>query len=248
MQDMLEPEDLFNPRNYDSVRRRFDAGRDPAGLVLHLEEISTRRRTRPDLLQVLELHRPPEPRARGRQLHHLQLLRRAAESWCAGEDRQIRAFINSCPHRGSEIMEGEGTCRVMKCPYHAWAFELNGEPYGDAAVPGNRPRSRWPITALRPIKLDLWAGLHVDQPRSRCAGPQELPRRSARGAPSHGRPTTWSASRAAPIRSAPTGSSTSRISADGYHVPFVHQHTLNFKKVVEARLPTIPASIFGKLT
>ena len=23
MQDMLEPEDIFNPRNYDSVRRRF---------------------------------------------------------------------------------------------------------------------------------------------------------------------------------------------------------------------------------
>src|SRR5260370_38530027 len=57
-----------------SLRR----SRDPAGLVLHLEEI-LRARTRPDLLQVLELHRPPEPRARNRQLHHLQLLLRTAD-------------------------------------------------------------------------------------------------------------------------------------------------------------------------
>ena len=45
-------------------------GADTASLVLHLEEI-LRARTRAHLLQVLELHRPPQPRARIRQLHHL---------------------------------------------------------------------------------------------------------------------------------------------------------------------------------
>lgn len=44
-----------------------------------------------------------------------------------GKDGEIRAFYNVCPHRGHELVEGEGKTSVITCPYHAWTFHLDGE-------------------------------------------------------------------------------------------------------------------------
>ncbi|MBE7186363.1 MAG: aromatic ring-hydroxylating dioxygenase subunit alpha, partial [Methylobacterium mesophilicum] len=44
-------------------------------------------------------------------------------------DRQqtIRAFHNSCRHRGSRICSAEkGTAAKLVCPYHQWTYELDG--------------------------------------------------------------------------------------------------------------------------
>ncbi|MBB2971162.1 aromatic ring-hydroxylating dioxygenase subunit alpha [Mesorhizobium sp. RMAD-H1] len=39
----------------------------------------------------------------------------------------IRAFHNSCRHRGSRICSGEkGTAAKLVCPYHQWTYELDG--------------------------------------------------------------------------------------------------------------------------
>jgi len=39
----------------------------------------------------------------------------------------IRAFHNSCRHRGSRICSAEkGTAAKLVCPYHQWTYELNG--------------------------------------------------------------------------------------------------------------------------
>ena len=45
-----------------------------------------------------------------------------------GRDRVLRAFYNVCPHRGHQLLSGDGKARnVITCPYHAWAFKLDGE-------------------------------------------------------------------------------------------------------------------------
>jgi Rieske 2Fe-2S family protein len=46
-----------------------------------------------------------------------------------GEDGEVRAFINTCRHRGSRIVtETEGKVRKrIQCPYHAWSYDLNGK-------------------------------------------------------------------------------------------------------------------------
>ncbi len=38
----------------------------------------------------------------------------------------IRAFYNVCPHRGHELIQGEGQARKITCPYHAWIFNADG--------------------------------------------------------------------------------------------------------------------------
>jgi phenylpropionate dioxygenase-like ring-hydroxylating dioxygenase large terminal subunit len=45
-----------------------------------------------------------------------------------GHDGQLRAMSNVCRHRASTILEGVGQTRsVMRCPYHAWTYELDGQ-------------------------------------------------------------------------------------------------------------------------
>lgn len=44
-----------------------------------------------------------------------------------GTDEVVRALVNVCRHRGSEVCyEKEGHAKVLVCPYHAWAYELDG--------------------------------------------------------------------------------------------------------------------------
>ena len=44
-----------------------------------------------------------------------------------GRDGQIRAFHNSCRHRGSRVCAAErGTSARLVCPYHQWTYDLDG--------------------------------------------------------------------------------------------------------------------------
>ena len=39
---------------------------------------------------------------------------------------RLRAWANSCRHRGMKLLSGEGRCKVVVCPLHAWTYDLNG--------------------------------------------------------------------------------------------------------------------------
>jgi choline monooxygenase len=43
-----------------------------------------------------------------------------------GQDEVVRAFFNSCRHRDSRLLWNEGNCRLIRCPYHSWAYDLKG--------------------------------------------------------------------------------------------------------------------------
>ena len=41
---------------------------------------------------------------------------------------ELRAYHNSCRHRGSQICpDGHGSSQRLVCPYHKWTYELTGE-------------------------------------------------------------------------------------------------------------------------
>ena len=44
-----------------------------------------------------------------------------------GRKGELRAFYNVCKHRAHELLKGEGTKQVITCPYHAWAYGLDGK-------------------------------------------------------------------------------------------------------------------------
>jgi choline monooxygenase len=70
-------------------------------------------------------------------------------------DGHIRAFANTCRHRGSELLEGKGNCKLIVCPYHSWSYELNGDlratPEMDKTLNFNKPDY-----GLIPIAIDTW--------------------------------------------------------------------------------------------
>jgi len=47
-----------------------------------------------------------------------------------GPDKQLRALLNVCSHRGSRVCtEAQGNARnaTFQCPYHAWTYDCSGE-------------------------------------------------------------------------------------------------------------------------
>ena len=40
---------------------------------------------------------------------------------------EIKAFANSCRHRGARLLNDSGRCKRIVCPYHSWAYRLDGQ-------------------------------------------------------------------------------------------------------------------------
>lgn len=76
-----------------------------------------------------------------------------------GQDNVIRAFHNTCRHRGSRLVEGEqGHCRgAIMCPFHAWVYTLEGE-LKKVSQPDKFPDLDSNTWALKPLELEMWRG------------------------------------------------------------------------------------------
>ena len=44
-----------------------------------------------------------------------------------GDDGVVRAFRNACRHRGMAVAKDSGCTRAFVCPYHSWAYGLDGK-------------------------------------------------------------------------------------------------------------------------
>jgi Rieske 2Fe-2S family protein len=77
-----------------------------------------------------------------------------------GEDGRPRAFHNVCRHRGARIVTDEAGSvnRRLRCPYHAWSYDLDGAlraaPHMDG-VEGFDPS----CIGLAPVRLSTLGGL-----------------------------------------------------------------------------------------
>ncbi|MFN0041766.1 MAG: aromatic ring-hydroxylating oxygenase subunit alpha [Alphaproteobacteria bacterium] len=75
-----------------------------------------------------------------------------------GRDNAIRAFANSCRHRGARLLDGEGNCKLaIKCPYHSWVYNLDGALAGCDGMEDTRDFDR-AHHGLKPVRIENWAG------------------------------------------------------------------------------------------
>ena len=74
-----------------------------------------------------------------------------------GGDGIARAFANSCRHRGTQLLTGEGNCKAIVCPYHGWAFDLSGALVSVAEMDETVGFDK-DDHALIPLRLECWAG------------------------------------------------------------------------------------------
>jgi Rieske 2Fe-2S family protein len=53
-----------------------------------------------------------------------------------GKDGQIRAFYNTCTHRGAKLCDAQkGSMPRVMCPYHFWTFGLDGKLIAARGMP-----------------------------------------------------------------------------------------------------------------
>ena len=63
-----------------------------------------------------------------------------------GRDQVVRAFFNVCRHRGSHIcLEERGNASKLVCPYHAWAYDLDGRLIAARSMPEGFSKADYPL-------------------------------------------------------------------------------------------------------
>lgn len=152
---MAAPHDLLNPAHFAAVRRKpMDAEILPGWCYTSKDwfEMEMARIIRPSWGFVGHTNRVPKPGdyvAFNYAGHPVIIVR--------GRDMAVRAFANTCRHRGVELIpEGEGQLRAaIKCPYHGWIYGLDGTLTGAAGMEKARGFDKKNY-GLVPIRLEQW--------------------------------------------------------------------------------------------
>jgi len=74
-----------------------------------------------------------------------------------GEDRALRVFSNVCPHRAHRVAKESGNTKTLVCPYHRWAFALDGQL---RAAPLMKDQEGFDAKAcgLHELRTESWQG------------------------------------------------------------------------------------------
>ncbi|MEQ9488483.1 MAG: aromatic ring-hydroxylating dioxygenase subunit alpha [Alphaproteobacteria bacterium] len=70
---------------------------------------------------------------------------------------ELKAFYNICQHRGHQLLSGEGKTQSIVCPYHAWAYDLNGDLRSARNTDEMVDFEKCDF-ALKPVKVEEFAG------------------------------------------------------------------------------------------
>jgi phenylpropionate dioxygenase-like ring-hydroxylating dioxygenase large terminal subunit len=83
-------------------------------------------------------------------------------------DGSLRAFHNSCLHRGRQIVDDSGHVPALRCPFHGWTWNLNGS-LRHVPCRWDFPQVSDEQFGLRQVRVEEWNGfafitLHTDAP------------------------------------------------------------------------------------
>lgn len=147
-----------------------------------------------------------------------------------GEDKKLRAFHNVCSHRAGRIVcnkEQHGRTRFLTCPFHGWAFSLDGKLL---SVPKKEIFKDLPAKealGLKEISVDVWGGFVFV---NLAPNPQESLRQYLRGLPQGleaylgEKSWRWYTGYRRTFRA--NWKDLMNIQHEGYHASFLHGETL----------------------
>lgn len=73
------------------------------------------------------------------------------------ETGEIKAYHNSCLHRGRALKRGAGSAEELRCPYHGFAWGLDGA-FKSAPCQWDFPHIEEEKFGLPEVKVETWAG------------------------------------------------------------------------------------------
>lgn len=74
-----------------------------------------------------------------------------------GRDGVLNAMSSVCAHRAMLVAEGAGNARMFLCPYHHWAYGLDGRLVGAPAM-DRTCNFKKEDHGLTPFKVEIWNG------------------------------------------------------------------------------------------
>ncbi|MGI9405916.1 MAG: aromatic ring-hydroxylating oxygenase subunit alpha [Hyphomicrobiaceae bacterium] len=77
----------------------------------------------------------------------------------------LRAHANTCRHRSAQIKTGEGNCKRLVCPFHAWTYALDGSLIGapNMEKAAGFDKSDFPLVSFRAGERDGFAFICMDE-------------------------------------------------------------------------------------
>lgn len=81
----------------------------------------------------------------------------AGEPWVVlrDDDGKVRAYHNTCRHKGREVVQGEGNAGELVCGYHAWSYRLDGRLKSAPQMAGIKNFEREDMS-LVPMQAEVW--------------------------------------------------------------------------------------------
>lgn len=73
-------------------------------------------------------------------------------------ERVLKAYYNVCQHRGHRLAEGSGRRTILTCPYHAWAYDLDGN-LRSARNTDRMAGFKACEFSLKPVRVEAYCGL-----------------------------------------------------------------------------------------
>jgi phenylpropionate dioxygenase-like ring-hydroxylating dioxygenase large terminal subunit len=226
MRSIKEPTDIFDPRHYAAVRRPLDQA-EPLPPWCYTSQAFFERERDQIFFKCWNCVGPASRVGATAGSYITLNYVDVPIVIVRGQDLTLRAFVNSCRHRGQEVVQGSGECKFLKCPYHAWAYSLEGDLVGTPLFEGHDQFDKADY-GLVSLKLELWAGamwINFDPDSSDLLSYLgDLPERTK----------AWHAedmvcvSRVETLIEANWKQYYENFS-DVYHVPFVHTSSLPFK-------------------
>ncbi len=154
----------------------------------------------------------------------------------------IKAFHNSCLHRGTTLVEGEGRTGVLRCPFHGWTWNLDGTLRN---VPG-----QWDFGHVDPEAMRLpeaavatWGGFVFVHPEADPAESFEVfSAPLAEHFADHPLDDRYVFAHAGRIIEA-NWKATLEAFLETYHVPATHPHTVRFANDNECQVDTLSPNL-----
>lgn len=165
------------------------------------------------------------------------------------EASELRGFINSCRHRGTELAEAD--CDVggtIRCPYHRWGYSLDGALKA-APLIDEVPRDGFDKAdyGLLPVRVDSWGVLlfaclsHETPPLAEWLG--DLPERMAGYDLDH-----WVSRHHQELEIEANWKLISENFQEYYHLPWVHPELAKVSRVADHYRYQGPGMYCGQTT
>lgn len=148
-------------------------------------------------------------------------------------DETIKAFHNSCLHRGTSLVDGSGNTALFKCPFHGFSWSIDGEFRGMPAS-WDFPHVETAEFCLPEAAVAVWEGFVFVHPGDDPEPFETYSRPLAEHFAEHPLAGKYIANHACQVIDA-NWKTVMEAFLEGYHVSTTHPHTVRFANDFECQ-------------